>query len=173
MLAGGGEIEDESPNDDSRKKLVNLSVNTSVATVQHNVEEEIIAEEIRLATEKQLQNTTSGNSNNTSSKRSFHKRRDSEADMVEDFDNEYLEDEAFEKGADDIVDEVEEEDALRMIDEEIMNTALAKQDAKKLKELIGKIDGVQKSESKESMKDLPTLSGSNSGSFKVGKPVDQ
>lgn len=47
--------------------------------------------------------------------------------MVEDFDNEYLEDEAFDNAAkDDIVDEVEEEDALRMIDEEIMNTALAK-----------------------------------------------
>jgi len=63
--------------------------------------------------------------------------------MVEDFDNEYLDDEAFEnEGKEDIVDEVEEEDALRMIDEEIMNTALAKQDAKKLKDLIGKIDGV-------------------------------
>ena len=47
--------------------------------------------------------------------------------MVEDFDNEYLDDDAFDNGGkDDIVDEVEEEDALRMIDEEIMNTALAK-----------------------------------------------
>jgi len=47
--------------------------------------------------------------------------------MVEDFENEYLDDDAFEQGVrDDIVDEVEEEDALRMIDEEIMNTALAK-----------------------------------------------
>ena len=51
------------------------------------------------------------------------------------------------------MDEVEEEDALRMIDEEIMNTAIAKQDARKLKELIGKIDGVQKSESKEAIKE--------------------
>lgn len=38
------------------------------------------------------------------------------------------------------MDEVEEEDALRMIDEEIMNTAIAKQDAKKLKDLVSKID---------------------------------
>lgn len=62
------------------------------------------------------------------------------ADMVEDFENEYLDEEAFkdEKGAGDdgIVDEVEEEDALRMIDEEIMNTAIAKHDARKLKDLI-------------------------------------
>ena len=92
--------------------------------------------------------------------------------MVEDFDNEYLEDEAFDNAKDDIVDEVEEEDALRMIDEEIMNTAIAKQDAKKLKELIGKIDGVQKSDSNENLKDAPTLSGSNSGSFKLPKQVD-
>ena len=69
--------------------------------------------------------------------------------------------------------EVEEEDALRMIDEEIMNTALAKQDAKKLKDLIGKIDGVSKSDSREGLKDGPTLSSSGSGSFKQGKPVDQ
>lgn len=86
--------------------------------------------------------------------------------MVEDFDNEYLDDDAFEKERDDIVDEVEEEDALRMIDEEIMNTALAKQDARKLKDLIGKIDGVGKSDSREGLKDGPTLSSSNSGSFK-------
>lgn len=68
--------------------------------------------------------------------------------MVEDFDNEYLDDEAFVReeepmraDEDAIVDEVEEEDALRMIDEEIMNTAVAKHDARKLKELIHKIDG--------------------------------
>ena len=62
-------------------------------------------------------------------------------DMIEDFENEYLDDEAF-KDEDGIVDEVEEEDALRMIDEEIMNTAVAKHDARKLKDLIQKIDGV-------------------------------
>lgn len=61
--------------------------------------------------------------------------------MVEDFENDYLDDEAFKdedgQGRDDgIVDEVEEEDALRMIDEEIMNTAVAKHDARKLKDLI-------------------------------------
>jgi len=48
--------------------------------------------------------------------------------MVADFDDEYLDD-GFENQKteeDPIVDEVEEEDALRMIDEEIMNTAVAK-----------------------------------------------
>ena len=106
---------------------------------------------------------------NSSSKRSFHRRRESEADMIDDFDNEYLEEEALDNAKDEIVDEVEEEDALRMIDEEIMNTAIAKQDAKKLKSLIGKIDGMQKTESKEDLKDAPGLSGSNSGSIKVPK----
>lgn len=49
---------------------------------------------------------------------------------------------------------MEEEDALRMIDEEIMNTALAKQDAKKLKDLVSKIDGVlPRAKSKEALKD--------------------
>jgi len=61
--------------------------------------------------------------------------------MVEDFEAEYLDEDGFDDKKDDIVDEVEEEDALRMIDEEIMNTAIAKQDAKKLKDLISKIDG--------------------------------
>ena len=89
--------------------------------------------------------------------------------MIDDFDNEYLEEEALDNAKDEIVDEVEEEDALRMIDEEIMNTAIAKQDAKKLKNLIGKMDGIQKVESKEDLKDAPTLSGSNSGSIKVPK----
>ena len=121
MLAGGGEIVDESPvpsDADSVKKKSVMSGSTTAANVSHNVcEEEIIAEEIRLANEKQ----------GSGAKRQFHQRRGSEADMVEDFDNEYLDDDAFDNaGKDDIVDEVEEEDALRMIDEEIMNTALAK-----------------------------------------------
>ena len=74
------------------------------------------------------------------------------ADMVEDFENEYLDDEAF-KGEDGIVDEVEEEDALRMIDEEIMNTAVAKHDARKLKDLIQKIDGMPSSAAARSSTD--------------------
>ena len=74
------------------------------------------------------------------------------ADMVEDFENEYLDDEAF-KGEDGIVDEVEEEDALRMIDEEIMNTAVAKHDARKLKDLIQKIDGMPPSAAARSSTD--------------------
>ena len=90
--------------------------------------------------------------------------------MVADFDDEYLED-GFENQRTDedaIVDEVEEEDALRMIDEEIMNTAIAKHDARKLKELIGKIDGVNprtNNEGKEGDNNAG-LAKSASGSFK-------
>ena len=108
--------------------------------------------------------------------------------MVEDFENEYLDDEAFkdEDGQardDGIVDEVEEEDALRMIDEEIMNTAVAKHDARKLKDLIQKIDGVPRGSSDKSSTgdkftpDSGKNSGgdalTNSGNFKSTKPVDQ
>ncbi len=89
--------------------------------------------------------------------------------MVADFDDEYLEDgfENHKTDEDAIVDEVEEEDALRMIDEEIMNTAIAKHDARKLKELIGKIDGVnpRTNESKEADNNSG-LAKSASGSFK-------
>ena len=57
MLAGGGEIVDESPvpsDADSVKKKSVMSGSTAAANVSHNVtEEEIIAEEIRLANEKQ------------------------------------------------------------------------------------------------------------------------
>jgi len=42
----GVDIEDET---DSDKKSVNTSVNTVSAAAQHKIEEEIIAEEIRLA----------------------------------------------------------------------------------------------------------------------------
>ena len=110
--------------------------------------------------------------------------------MIEDFDNDYLEetfkdDENQKTEEDAIVDEVEEEDALRMIDEEIMNTAIAKQDARKLKDLIGKIDGVvprsgsglEHSEGRTSA-GAAENGGISSGSFKLGnsssgsKPVD-
>ena len=37
-----------------------------------------------------------------------------------------------------------------MIDEEIMNTAVAKHDARKLKDLMHKIDGVQKGDDAKS-----------------------
>ena len=105
-------------------------------------------------------------------------------DMIEDFENEYLDDEAF-KDEDGIVDEVEEEDALRMIDEEIMNTAVAKHDARKLKDLIQKIDGVPRGSVPSSSTDkfIPdngknsvgsaTDQLTNSGNFKSTKPVDQ
>lgn len=103
--------------------------------------------------------------------------------MVADFDDEYLDD-GFENQKteeDPIVDEVEEEDALRMIDEEIMNTAVAKQDARKLKDLISKIDGtLPRSESREAIagkesadKSASSLGSSASGSFKSSKPIDQ
>ena len=92
----------------------------------------------------------------------------------------------MEKQNDDgIVDEVEEEDALRMIDEEIMNTAIGKTDARKIKDLINKIDGgatraqdhFAESTSKSAM-DQSTGGLSNSGSFSKikggsAKSVDQ
>ena len=62
------------------------------------------------------------------------------ADMIEDFENNFDDDDEY-RNDDGIVDEVEDEDALRMIDEEIMNTALGKADARKIKDLINKIDG--------------------------------
>ena len=86
--------------------------------------------------------------------------------MIEDFDSEYLKGDVLreENKGDDIVDEVEEEDALRMIDEEIMNTAVAKQDARKLRDLISKIDGTRDGDNgKKSTESL----GSSSGSFKL------
>jgi len=60
--------------------------------------------------------------------------------MIEDFENNFDDDDEY-RNDDAIDDEVEDEDALRMIDEEIMNTALGKADARKIKDLINKIDG--------------------------------
>ena len=73
-----------------------------------------------------------------------------------------------------------------MIDEEIMNTAVAKHDARKLKDLIQKIDGVPRgSTDKSSASDKFTPDSgknsggsagdalTNSGNFKSTKPVDQ
>ena len=70
-----------------------------------------------------------------------------------------------------------------MIDEEIMNTAVAKHDARKLKDLIQKIDGVApRGGASDSSGNTPD-SGKNSnggsdsltssGNFKSAKPVDQ
>lgn len=117
-----------------------------------------------------------------SAQKKFNRRRDSDLppDMVEDFENEYLDEDdannfkdehkrATATDEDGIVDEVEEEDALRMIDEEIMNTAVAKQDARKLKDLIQKIDGrADQSSQAEKNSDL-----TSSGNFKQLKAVDQ
>ena len=180
----GGDIEDETSPFDKKAAAssTNVSVGTASAAAQHKIEEEIIAEEIRLAQQSQQQSAQK--------KSSFTRRRSSDmnADMVEDFENEYLDEEAFkdEKGAGDdgIVDEVEEEDALRMIDEEIMNTAIAKHDARKLKDLIQKIDGAgPRGSATSSEKNTPdsgknsvgsaTDQLTNSGSFKSVKPVDQ
>ena len=97
--------------------------------------------------------------------------------MVEDFENEFLNDDDSKVDDEQIVDEVEEEDALRMIDEEIMNTAIAKQDARKLKDLISKIDGQLPKTviepSHENSREQPTLTSTLSGSFKLPKTVDQ
>jgi len=51
MLAGGGEIEDETttPKKKSQGSSMNISISTNSAAAQHKIEEEIIAEEIRLA----------------------------------------------------------------------------------------------------------------------------
>ena len=154
---------------------MNISISTNSAAAQHKIEEEIIAEEIRHAQQQQQ----------ASDKKRFQGRKNSDlaADMVADFDDEYLDD-GFENQKteeDPIVDEVEEEDALRMIDEEIMNTAVAKQDARKLKDLISKIDGtLPRSESREAIagkesaeKSASSLGSSASGSFKSSKPIDQ
>ena len=154
----------------SSSSKLNVSASTVSAAAQNKIEEEIIAEEIRLA---------SKNAQLSAQKKNFQRRRSSDlgADMIEDFDNDYLEetfkdDENQKTEEDAIVDEVEEEDALRMIDEEIMNTAIAKQDAKKLKDLIGKIDGVvPRSSSGLDTSDGRNVNGEreiNSGSFKLG-----
>ena len=66
---------------------------------------------------------------------------------MEDFEN--YSDDGFDENAekqileeDAIVDEIGEDDDLKLIDEEIMNSQIGKQDAKKLRDLIGKIDEV-------------------------------
>lgn len=70
-----------------------------------------------------------------------------------------------------------------MIDEEIMNTAIAKHDARKLKDLIQKIDGAAPRGSAASSEKSTPDSGknstgsasdmlTNSGSFKKATPVD-
>lgn len=71
------------------------------------------------------------------------------------------------------MDEVEEEDALRMIDEEIMNTAVGKNDAKKIKELINKIDGGPRSDHFTEPRTVDEPDLGNSFSNKSSKPVDQ
>ena len=67
---------------------------------------------------------------------------------MEDFEN-YSDDDSYDENAekqileeDAIVDEIGEDDDLKLIDEEIMNSAVGKQDARKLKDLIGKMDDV-------------------------------
>jgi len=93
----GGDIEDEtSPFDNNNHKknattassATNVSVGTASAAAQHKIEEEIIAEEIRLAQQSQQQ---------SAQKKTFNRRRSSDmnADMVEDFENEYLDEDAF------------------------------------------------------------------------------
>ena len=67
-----------------------------------------------------------------------------------------------------------------MIDEEIMNTAVGKQDAKRLKELINKIDGGarpeaagSKPENSKTQQESATTGQNKNSSFKQVKPVDQ
>jgi hypothetical protein len=121
----GTDIEDETSPLKKRVSASNISVSTTSAAAQHKIEEEIIAEEIKLAQQQA----------NRSALKNFGRRKSSDAGMVEDFDNN------FDNAGEDIVDEVADEDDLRMIDEEIMNTALGKSDARKIKDLITRIDG--------------------------------
>lgn len=136
MLGGATSSEDASDKTLNKKKSsTNTSVMTSSAAVQARiVEDEIIAEEIRLAQQRSGKKTVGFGNRRRSS--------DANADIIEDFENDFEDETEIKKTEEDaIVDEVEEEDALRMIDEEIMNTTVGKTDAKKLKELISKIDG--------------------------------
>jgi len=129
------------------------------------VEDEIIAEELRLAHLQQQK---------SAQKKFGSRRRSSDAknvDIIDDFENEFEDETENQKTEEDaIVDEVEEEDALRMIDEEIMNTTVGKTDAKKIKELISKIDGGARTEQSQESRAEETSLG-NSFSSK-SKPVD-
>ena len=110
-----------------------------------------------------------------SAKKKFDSRRrssDMNADMIEDFENNFDDDDEY-RNDDGIVDEVEDEDALRMIDEEIMNTALGKADARKIKDLINKIDGGA-TRTSEHITESKNADLTNNGSFSnKQKQVDQ
>ena len=102
------------------------------------------------------------------------KRKESVDDLVEDFDS--YSDDGFdnpEKPSNEdeaIIDEVEEEDTLKMIEAEICNTALAKQDIGKVRSLISKIDEI--SGIKEQSQEKKGLNFSGSFTNKT-KPIDQ
>jgi hypothetical protein len=167
-MLGTSAIEDETspPKKKSTSSMTNLSVSTVSAAAQHKIEEEIIAEEIRLA---QAQQQYSAKKKFGSKRRSSDMNAD--MDMIEDFNNEF--DDEMENKDDAIVDEVEEEDALRMIDEEIMNTAIGKTDARKIKDLIHKIDGGAP-RSDHFTQESKSADAVNSSNFSnKSKPVDQ
>ena len=152
----GTDIEDETSPLKKRVSASNISVSTTSAAAQHKIEEEIIAEEIKLAQQQA----------NRSALKNFGRRKSSDAGMVEDFDNN------FDDAGEDIVDEVADEDDLRMIDEEIMNTALGKSDARKIKDLITRIDGTGSGRAEQRLAE--SLSAKSGDSFSnKHKQVDQ
>ena len=120
----------------------NLSLSTVNAT--QFVDPKIVEDEIEMAENKKKSVLKGG------------KRRS--VDELEDFDS--YSDDGFDNpdklGLDDdaIVDEVEEEDTLKMIEAEICNTAMAKQDISKVKGLINKIDSIGSSSGKSSIEKL-------------------
>ena len=133
----GDDILKNSPEPKKRQEIDTQSVNTSSAMVEKKIEEEI-QEEIKLAQEKLQKN-----------------KRNPNEDLVEDFESISSGKNSFTKNSngsssqersqrtieeDQIVDEIGEDEDLKLIDEEIMNSQVGKQDARKLKDLIGKMD---------------------------------
>ena len=110
------------------------------------------------------------------------KKRDSVNDIVEDFEN-YSDDgfDNVDKLDNDIVDEVGDDDAMKMLEDEIdKNQSHAKGDLHKVKNIINRLDELKSSgNGKASIEKLPSnksLSGANnsSGSFSgKTKPIDQ
>ena len=109
------------------------------------------------------------------------KKRDSVNDIVEDFEN--YSDDGFDNGDkmdNDIVDEVGDDDAIKMLEDEIdKNQSHAKNDLTKVKNIINRLDELkQTGNGRSSVEKIPSnnsLSGTNnsSGSFSgKTKPID-
>ena len=164
MLGSDFDLENSESDD---KSNLNTNNTLSTANVSRYVDPKIVEDEIAIAEEIKFDQETKKHGSN---------RKGSVDELVEDFDN--YSDDGFDgpdKADDTIVDEVEEEDTLKMIEAEICNTALAKQDITRVKNLINKIDEIGTSNGKSSKEKLhASLTGSNQGSFsQKTKPIDQ